>query len=540
VSGDVRAAVGQSGARLELVRGERADSSDNAVKASAWIGAPGSTGLAVDWTRVGDRFVNPGNAAVMAGTTDLRISGRARISDAWTVGGAHGVQAFRVMNAERRQSTISAGHTDGDRKANIDVGLMDERIARDTGSVELTSITSKLSYTAGKASAWVDVLQPLSNASASTRPATYGIGTSYALGKGVHAELAHRLLRGDSISGGITTFGLRSELATKTRLWSEYRLGSNVAAQQSAVLVGIGQTVRLTPTISVDGQFERRQGLSKLPLTDPSRALPFAQLESDRTTTAMGVEWRPTSLDARASLRAELTDGDVEGRGARVLASVESALNASWTMLARHDARMQEQQFTEMTTRTSAARSMLAAAFRPAGRSDWNALAKLERRQDENPQRSAGTILSGSDDRLIGAVEAIWTPMAGRELGVRFALRHARQGGMLAGGSDITALTNYVGFRFVEKIHPRFDLRLTARQLAESRSKTRHWDVAPAVGVKLFEGMELEAGYRFGDVRDFDFAANGGRGAYAALGMSVTEKTGKRIADYWRARMERQ
>src|SRR5690606_24122057 len=106
ISGDVRATVGRSGARLELVRGERADSSDHALQASAWLGAPTTTGIAVDWTRVGDRFVNPGNAAIMAGTTDLRITSRAQVSDAWSLGAATGVQSFRAMNAERRTSSI--------------------------------------------------------------------------------------------------------------------------------------------------------------------------------------------------------------------------------------------------------------------------------------------------------------------------------------------------------------------------------------------------------------------------------------------------
>ena len=56
---------------------------------------------------------------------------------------------------------------------------------------------------------------------------------------------------------------------------------------------------------------------------------------------------------------------------------------------------------------------------------------------------------------------------------------------------------------------------------------------APGTGLSLVQ----RALRKLGLVRDNDFARNGGKGFYATLGMSITERTGKSISDFWRGRL---
>src|SRR5690606_3306361 len=98
--------------------------------------------------------------------------------------------------------------------------------------------------------------------------------------------------------------------------------------------------------------------------------------------------------------------------------------------------------------------------------------------------------LSGSDRRVIGTLETIWTPLAGTELGARVAFRRAALGGLMAGGGDVIANTQFYGLRARRDISDRFDARISGRAIAETRSGMLEWDLAPALGIGLVEGLE--------------------------------------------------
>jgi hypothetical protein len=419
----------------------------------------------------------------------------------------------------------------------LDMSLMDETIGRDTAQSSFTSVTGRLSYTAGKTSYWVEGTEPVKSEGAIERPRTYGAGAAMTIIKGLSVEASHRVIKTDSTTDGVSSVGLRTELPTGTRAWSQYELSNNISGRTSAVLVGIGQKVELTPGFSVDAQYERREGLGKLPETDPLRSLPFAQAEVDRWAAALGVEWAPRSNNARIGLRGELHDNAQSGRGYRVFGAGELSLDKSWALLLRQDSREDRLELATGNDVTRSSQSVFGVAFRPAQRSDWNTLGKLEYRNDRNPMRAAGGILSGTDERLIGALETIWTPSTYTELGLRFAARRSTVTGLYGGIGELTGTSEFGGARIRQNISSRFDLRVAGRMLREQESGLMLYDISPAAGLKLVQGLDLEAGYRFGDLRDNDFARNGGKGFYATLGMSITEQTGKSISDFWRSRL---
>ena len=61
------------------------------------------------------------------------------------------------------------------------------------------------------------------------------------------------------------------------------------------------------------------------------------------------------------------------------------------------------------------------------------------------------------------------------------------------------------------------------------------WDVAPVLTLTPINASEIAGGYRLGDLRDPDFASNGGQGWFVTLQLRVTESNP--IVDYWRNRM---
>jgi hypothetical protein len=310
-----------------------------------------------------------------------------------------------------------------------------------------------------------------------------------------------------------------------------------VTGGYTAAVLGISQKLRVSSSLVVDGQYELRTALSRLPETDPQRALPFSQQERDHWAVSLGTEWTPTRLPARAGIRAELHDGKSTGRGYRILGSAEADINDSWAVLVREDSRVENGVTSIGAGRTSSSQSILAAAFRPASRTDWNALLKLEVRSDENSAGTPGLSLQGTNERIIGAVETAWTPDDRTEIGARYAIRNANLGGLLASGGAVAANTQYIGARAKQQITSRFDLRIAARALTESHSELQQWDLASAVGIRLIQGLDLETGYRFGELHDADFARSGGHGFYATLGLSLTEQTGRSVAQFWRNRI---
>ncbi len=52
--------------------------------------------------------------------------------------------------------------------------------------------------------------------------------------------------------------------------------------------------------------------------------------------------------------------------------------------------------------------------------------------------------------------------------------------------------------------------------------------------------LEIASGYRVGDLRDPDFAVNGGHGFFVTLGARLTERFVDNVADFWRDRFNKQ
>ena len=276
---------------------------------------------------------------------------------------------------------------------------------------------------------------------------------------------------------------------------------------------------------------ERRLGIERAALSDPLRAAPFTQQEEDFWSAGLSLEFLPQGGPYSASAQLERRKGAVRSSHmANVAADV--TFNRSLAILSRGTYNRMNDAATGLPTQSSVS-GLLGLALRPAGSDALNALLKLEWRRDENlPQQNIFGAL-GLESRLIGAAEVIWSPLAGVELGARYAVRSTR----LAVGTaaPLSSRAHYLGSRL--------DLGLTSwlgvggegRLMLEGTSGEMRWDVAPVLTLTPLKAFEIAGGYRVGDLRDPDFASNGGHGWFVTLQLRLTENNP--IVDYWRNRM---
>ena len=346
---------------------------------------------------------------------------------------------------------------------------------------------------------------------------------------------ARHLLTKNELTGdhSITRVGLQSRFEHGTRAWGSYEIAGGVDRQTNAAVVGLNQRVRLGQSWTVNAQMERRLGLERAVVSDPLRAAPFVQQEEDFWSGGLSLEFLPQEGPYSASAQLERRAGAVRSSDlANVAADV--TFNRSLAMLARGTYNRIEDVATGLPTQSSVS-GLFGLALRPAGSDAFNALLKVEWKQDENrPQLNVfGT--QGFESRLIGAAEAIWSPVARVELGSRYAVRSTR----LVTGTQapLTSLAHYMGSRLDLGLASWLSVGGEGRLLMEGTSGEMRWDVAPVMTLTPIKAFEISSGYRLGDLLDPDFASNGGQGWFLTFQARLTESVLNPIVDYWENRM---
>lgn len=526
----------------ELMRSLRADSGAFAGIASlAWT-APGDRArLAAEWLRVGAGFAPGTDPRLAAGVQELRVSADAQVARGSRVRLTHERQRFDGYEVERRNTLLSLQQTVAGRALIAQGGMTDD--AQGAASTRAANGKVTLALTP-LMDVWVEGTRALAQDDGlpSARPDQIGVGAAYRVFPGVRVDAGHRWVkvRGDSaVSYGLTSMNLRLDGLLGGQVWGGVERTDDGRAHHSAVL-GWSPRLALAGGWTATGMYERRFGLSRAPLLDPSRALPFAQPERDRWSAGAGLEWLPGDTVARFSARGEV-HGGAETRGYRWDIAGDAPVGRGMVVLTRHDwLRDERSDLTGGTLDSRRDRSLLGLAMRPAGTDAVNVLAKLEWRRTSGALGGATGLLSGAGDdrRLIGATDAVWAVRPGTELAGRWATRWSMRSDSTAGIRELGSLAHFAGARAEQALDERFRVRLDARLLLDAAGGTSAWNLAPALVAGL-GGVELEAGYRFGGLVDPDFAANGGEGFYATLGIRFSEGTLQDAGSFWRTRLAR-
>ena len=106
-------------------------------------------------------------------------------------------------------------------------------------------------------------------------------------------------------------------------------------------------------------------------------------------------------------------------------------------------------------------------------------------------------------------------------------------------GAPLDVRAQYLGARVEQSMTRKgiARLRLDGRMMMESASGAKPWSVAPSLALRVGPRLELEGGYRMGELLDRDFAANGGSGAFASIAVRFTENLLGSPAAFWRERL---
>jgi uncharacterized repeat protein (TIGR01451 family) len=531
----------------QLLRSLRPDSSAFAGVASFSWTAPGERArVGAEWLRVGAGFAPGTDPRLAAGVQELRVTADAQVAKHSRIRLTHERQRFDGYEVERQNTLLGVQQTVAGRALTAQGGVSGDAQG-DAGS---TTAIGKLTFAlTPDVDVWVDGTQNLARDDenlAAARPNQVGVGASYRLFAGLRADASHRWVsvEGDSAYRyGLTSFNLRTDRFFGGQLWGGIERagsGGSSTANHSAVL-GWSQRLALAGGWAATGMYERRFGLSRAPLLDPNRALPFAQAERDRWSAGAGLEWLPTDSTPRFSLRGEV-HGGTETRGYRFDLAGDAPVGRDMALLTRHDwLRDERGDLTGGTLDSRRDRSLVGLALRPAGSDALNVLAKVEWRRTSGPLGGSTGLLSGAGDdrRLIGSTDAVWAARPGTELAARWATRWSLRSDSAAGVAELGSLAHFAGARADQALNDRFRLRMDARLLLDAEGGATAWNLAPAI-VAGVGGVELEAGYRFGGLEDPDFAAQGGRGFYATFGIRFTEGLLTDAGTFWRRRIARE
>lgn len=539
VGGDLRVRRGGLEATAELLRAAGADSSAMAARAEVTWSLPGDRArVQAGWLRVGEGFSGSANPRLVSALDELRLVGEMQVAGG-KVRLRHERQRFHDYDVERSGTFASTEQTLGGRKLVAEGGLTSDMQASSTGASSSAAQGKVTLALTPRLDLWMEGSQLLrAEGAAQRRPDHVGAGAAYRVLPGARLEGSHRWVRVDRDSAvyALTSVGMRVEALFGGQLWGGVER-ADVDRSAHSLALGWNQRLSLSGGWSLTSLLERRFGLSHAPLTDPLRALPFAQAERDRWSAGMGVEWLPADSALRFSARGELHDGQ-ERRGHRLDVSGDLPLGPSVALLTRHDWSREEWLGASVGRASRRDRSLLGFALRPTGSDALNALAKVEWRHTASPFLGGSVLEQGRDEsRLIGSADVVWAPVGTTELAGRYAVRWVTSHDTLPGVPSVQSLAHYLGGRAGQGVYGALSARVDGRMLLEGATRSLRWSAAPSLVLRVHPQLELEGGYRLGTLRDPDFAAGGGAGAFGTLGFRFTEGVLGGAADFWRQRV---
>jgi uncharacterized repeat protein (TIGR01451 family) len=503
----------------------------------------GDLTLSAVWMRVGNEYHNPSNLNLRGGTEEVRAAGGLKIGTG-ELRLEHELQTFQSEDVKRRRTSAGIVQSLGsdlqldarvtaDRFVNGDGGGADESQA---GELKLSWAPTQ------RFKLWTEARRQFNYSGNVVLPDYFGGGAAFQIMPNVSLETQHRVVlpRDDSTSYSVSSLGIRTDLGLGTQAWGSYQIASGVSGQQNAAIIGLNNRFRFGDW-SFNTLFERRFGLDNASVADPVRALPFLRSEEDYWSTGFGVEYLPAEAPYRMAARGEYRDGDLRSSKVLTLAG-DVSLNRSLAVLSRSEYLWTEQTLVSGSAISERTSTLWGLAFRPVGNDALNVLSKLEWLEEKDPIGGGVLGANGDERRVIGALEAIWAPFSRGELAGRYAIRRTDAERLVENDEtqSLTSWADYLGGRFDIGIRRWLAFRGESRLLIERTSDSRRWDAAPSLVFIPIDGFEAQLGYRFGDLRDPDFAVNGGPGLFAVVGIRITERVYPTSADFWRRRFGQQ
>lgn len=530
MGGEFFARFGKSNVGAEILQAS-SDSSGLAGRLSVdWEAIPDRSRLRAEWLNIGSGFSQRQNPRLRAGLQEIRLGGDLKLSESFDLYLEHDRQNFRDFNTERDHSRARVAHTRGEQNYSLESGLLREtRDGISRGNTLLTRATATLSPAV---SLWAENRHQLSDVD----EGGLGYESHGQLGAGMSLRFLERFrLDGQYRRIGaedpftVTSLTLNIDSWKGGRVWGGLE-GAGGSRQGAGVNLGWNQEIDLVAGWSLSSQLERRFGLDGVDVSDPIRALPFPQDERNRTSGGLGLTWRGRGGDTFTA-RGEMIDGEITS-GYRIESVGDISLGDDLALLMRHDWLKQERTRGSFVGEERREQSLLGLAFRPTSSNTLNALAKVEWRRTLRPDDYRDPFLAGDNARLIGSTDLAWLPGGDTEMLFRYAIRGGTYSNLTFGDQEVRSTAHFFGARTERPLFGRVSGRLDGRFMSTKSNEISRWSLAPSLVMDLSE-LEVEVGYRFGDLKDIDFGGRGGLGFFVSVGLRMTEKGASRIADFW-------
>ncbi|MEA1877205.1 MAG: hypothetical protein U9N86_10080, partial [Bacteroidota bacterium] len=319
----------------------------------------------------------------------------------------------------------------------------------------------------------------------SLRPSNTNAGLQYQLTKNLSLEGKYRLIYGDELKTQ-AIFGINSQLTENTELVGKYEIGGLTGDRRNRASIGLNNHWMITPDITLNVAYENVATVDSLELPTP-----------EHETIAVSAEYLP---EAPWKLTGKLEYQDNISSFKRVASIGGDARVADGLGIILKWDHFEDIYKQNANGRVRRSNLQTGLAFRPVGRDDWNALAKLAYISDFNSHVSEQV----QQDRLIASAQIYW--QAHEKLGVasRFATRfvHDVEGEMF----NDTSRTSLFNIRADYHWSTNWSSLVDFRYLVMTPLNESNFGMATELNYAVIQDMQVGLGYIFNDIRDPDFS----------------------------------
>lgn len=296
-----------------------------------------------------------------------------------------------------------------------------------------------------------------------------------------------------------TVLGIDTEYMKDARLFSEYRIRDAIAGGDAEAAIGLRNLWTIAPGWRLGTTFERVHAIS-------------GGGQNENTALALGLEYVGSPL-WKGSTRLELRDA-ATSQSLLHTVGFASRLGRDWTFLGRNALSIQRNKGGERDgAERLLERLQAGVAFRDADTDKWNALARIEHREERDDTQAGVDLRRTSELISIHADFKLSRPFM---LSARYA---AKWTGEKSNGISSRYRAQLVGGRATWEFSPRWDVGLAASGLFGERARARQYALGLEVGYLLATNLWLSAGYNVFGYQDEDLAAGEytNKGAYIRL-----------------------
>ena len=292
-----------------------------------------------------------------------------------------------------------------------------------------------------------------------------------------------------------TVVGVSAEYIKGGNLFSEYRVRDAISGGDAEAALGLRNLWTLSEGLALSTGFERIHALS-------------GKGDSESTAGTFGLEYTANPL-WKASTRLELRTGKTADS---VLSTIAGATKFSrdWTLLGRNTYSLIKNKGTSIGENEQD-RMQLGVAYRDTDTDVWNALGRLEHR-NEKDSTQPGIELKRTVEMI--SIHANWQPRRPFTFSGRIASKwtNERTNGV-ATKNNATLLSS----RAIWEIAPRWDVSLNTSTLLGKGAQSKYYGLGVELGFMMMENLWLSAGYNFFGYADKDLTS----GDYTSKGAFV-------------------